>query len=62
MKGSGDRRRPGDCTIVLAETIGPEGHITAVDLASLDYGTNLYLCGDLNNDKTSYLLTHGRMS
>lgn len=28
----------GDCTAVLAEAIGPQGHITAVDPAPLTYG------------------------
>ncbi|KIP07881.1 hypothetical protein PHLGIDRAFT_29844 [Phlebiopsis gigantea 11061_1 CR5-6] len=29
----------GDCTAVLAEAVGSEGHVTAVDPASLDYGS-----------------------
>lgn len=28
----------GDCTVVLANLVGPEGKVTAVDPASLDYG------------------------
>ncbi|EKM51078.1 uncharacterized protein PHACADRAFT_263046 [Phanerochaete carnosa HHB-10118-sp] len=28
----------GDCTAVLAEAVGPEGHVTAVDPAPLTYG------------------------
>jgi cyclopropane fatty-acyl-phospholipid synthase-like methyltransferase len=28
----------GDCTIALAATIGPEGHVTGLDPAPLDYG------------------------
>lgn len=30
----------GDCTAVLAELVGPQGHVTAVDPGSLDYGTS----------------------
>lgn len=29
----------GDCTTVLADAVGPEGKVIAVDPASLDYGT-----------------------
>lgn len=28
----------GDCTAVLADFVGPNGHVTAVDPGSLDYG------------------------
>ncbi len=28
----------GDCTAVLAELVGPNGYVTAVDPGSLDYG------------------------
>ena len=33
----------GDMTEILAEAVGPTGHITAVDIASRDYGTPLNL-------------------
>lgn len=29
----------GDCTVVLAEAVGPNGHVTAIDPAPLTYGT-----------------------
>jgi SAM-dependent methyltransferase len=29
----------GDCTAVLASAVGPEGHVDAIDPASLDYGS-----------------------
>jgi ubiquinone/menaquinone biosynthesis C-methylase UbiE len=29
----------GDCTVVLANTVGPKGHVDAIDPASLDYGS-----------------------
>lgn len=29
----------GDCTAVLAEAVGPNGHVTAVDPGPLDYGS-----------------------
>lgn len=30
----------GDCTAVLAELVGPNGHVTAVDTGPLDYGSS----------------------
>jgi ubiquinone/menaquinone biosynthesis C-methylase UbiE len=32
----------GDCTAVLAELVGPNGHITAVDPGPLNYGERRY--------------------
>ena len=32
----------GDCTVVLAAAVGENGHVTAVDPASLDYGTPIF--------------------
>jgi len=29
----------GDCTLVLADAVGPDGHVTGLDPASLDYGS-----------------------
>jgi len=35
-----------DCTAVLAELVGPEGHVTAIDPGPSDYGmfVNIPLC------------------
>ncbi|SJL14911.1 uncharacterized protein ARMOST_18387 [Armillaria ostoyae] len=39
----------GDCTAVLAELVGPNGHVTAVDPGSLDYGSP-YTLGQAQNN------------
>lgn len=33
----------GDMTVALAETVGPKGHVTAIDIANRDYGSPLTL-------------------
>lgn len=40
----------GDCTLVLAGAVGDQGHVTAIDPASLDYGTFLYTARFCCND------------
>ncbi|KAK0209899.1 S-adenosyl-L-methionine-dependent methyltransferase [Armillaria fumosa] len=45
----------GDCTAVLAELVGPNGHVTAVDPGSLDYGSP-YTLGQAQNNISSSVL------
>ncbi|KAK0440463.1 S-adenosyl-L-methionine-dependent methyltransferase [Desarmillaria tabescens] len=45
----------GDCTAVLAELVGPNGHVTAVDPGSLDYGSP-YTLGQAQDNLSSSVL------
>ncbi|PBK62072.1 S-adenosyl-L-methionine-dependent methyltransferase [Armillaria solidipes] len=45
----------GDCTAVLAELVSPNGHVTAVDPGSLDYGSP-YTLGQAQNNISSSML------
>ncbi|KZP09946.1 S-adenosyl-L-methionine-dependent methyltransferase [Athelia psychrophila] len=52
----------GDCTAVLADFVGPEGHVTAVDPGSLDYGSP-YTLGQAQAHLTKEgAPLHGRIS
>ncbi|PBK85880.1 S-adenosyl-L-methionine-dependent methyltransferase [Armillaria gallica] len=45
----------GDCTAVLAELVGPNGYVTAVDPGSLDYGSP-YTLGQAQDNISSSVL------